>query len=306
MTISLNFRWSYVMECFVCVAQFQPHRTWMDETMGTTGEWEYKHMDDKVKGTYPSLCHTRVRPIQPAVSFCHPYCVCVCHSTRGGVRLIEWVNGCHTQHGWQREMVCTHVYVMDLCDPHSGSHSPIHVFFVFCVLPSFNRGGGGGGGGYGWLDSAGWMGSTRNMDGRGNGRQKGGYIPFFLTCLCATPIQPALLSAIHVLCVWSPFNQRKEEYGWLNGHHTQHRWKRQGVRLVEWVHTWMTERMDMYPSFCHSRVRPRFSQPHPSLCFCVWPLFNRRRSMEGWMGTTNSVDERDKGVWLVEWGQTHG
>ena len=173
-------------------------------------------------------------------------------------------------------------------------------FFVFCVLPSFNRGG------YGWLDSAGWMGSTRNMDGRGNGRQKGGYIPFFLTCLCATPIQPALLSAIHVLCVWSPFNQRKEEYGWLNGHHTQHRWKRQGVRLVEWVHTWMTERMDMYPSFCHSRVRPRFSQPHPSLCFCVWPLFNRRRSMEGWMGTTSSVDERDKGVWLVEWGQTHG
>ena len=133
-----------------------------DKTMGTAGEWEHKHMDNKAKGTYRALCHTSIRPsfsqLFPSVpSAIHIVCVCVAviQPEEG----FGWLNGFHTQHGWQREGVCTHISVMELCNP----------------------------------------------------------------------VQPAMpFSFIHILCVRPTFNQ-KGGYGWLNGRHTQHGWKRQGV-----------------------------------------------------------------------------
>ena len=47
---------------------------------------------------------------------------------------------------------------------------------------------------------------------------------------------------------------REKGYGWLNGHHTHYRWRRQGMWLVKWGHTWMER--GMYPSLCHTRVTP--------------------------------------------------
>ena len=115
-----------------------PHTTWMEETRGMVGEWGLKHMDDKGKGTYPSLCHTRVLPpishLYPSV--CHPCCVCVLHSTREEILLVEWA--AQTQHGLKRKGIGLtnvinpwmtegrlHTIISDMyvCDPHSASPS---------------------------------------------------------------------------------------------------------------------------------------------------------------------------------------
>ena len=105
--------------------------------------------------------------------------------------------------------------------------------------------------------------------------------------ICVVPIQP------------------EEGCGWLNGHHTQCGWKRQGVQLTGWMGTHMDGRHKGYVLFFHSRVRPRFSQPHPALCFlCVAPIqpeeecgrLNGHHTQHGW---------KRQGVWLVECGHTH-
>ena len=104
--------------------------------------------------------------------------------------------------------------------------------------------------------------------------------------MCVVPIEP------------------EEGYGWLNGHHTQHRWKRQRVRLVEWgqTHRWQKEVVCNLISVIHVCDPNSASRTIFSVFVCL--LINQRRSMEDWMGTTQSMDEKDEGYgWLN--GGTH-
>ena len=240
-----------------------PH-TWMNETMGKTGEWGHKHMDDKVKDSYPSLCHTLVRPIHPAVSFSlSSVCVRVCVSVIQPEEGYGWLTGWYTQHGWQGERVCTYVSVMDLCDPHSASH-------VFCVtiqpLCVCRRVGVSRLWLVGWAPHTIWMEETRGMAVEWglkhmHDKGKGTY-----SSLCHTRVQPSISQMYpsicpHVVCVLHSTRGRVRPAEWVP--HTT--WVEETMgRDDEW-HKPMDEKREVtYHSFWHVCVRPHSASP--SLC----------------------------------------